>query len=297
MLLSATRCKSPSSNRATALNSASHGLAACATMASNTGPISVGERDITLRISLVALWPAHASSRSSRSAAMVCRRSICVSSGIALACLHRHTRRYPSALCPASRSARSSWGPGASFGQSARPVRRAAPGTEYHRPISRMGADPLAAITALGPSIYHVRAKDTRLEPGPLARNGRIEIRPAGEVAQRACLGLHEHRECSRNLGSARRSDGGRIAAPFRCKTSGPSARARLPRATWCSRASIFGWPSPSSTRAPACRGRSAPPPDSGKSSPTPISSNFPNSHRRRFNSLIGRFYFPVRSN
>jgi len=169
-------------------------------MASNTGPISVGERDITLRISLVALWPAHASSRSSRSAAMVCRRSICVSSGIALACLHRHTRRYPSALCAASRSVRSSWGRGASFGQSARPVRRAAPGTEYHRPISRMGADPLAAITALGPSINHVHAKDTRLEPGPLARNGRIEIRPAGEVAQRACLGLHEHRECSRIL-------------------------------------------------------------------------------------------------
>ena len=265
-------------------------------MASNTGPISVGERDITLRISLVALWPAHASSRSSRSAAMVCRRSICVSSGIALACLHRHTRRYPSALCPASRSARSSWGPGASFGQSARPVRRAEPGTEYHRPISRMGADPLAAITALGPSIYHVRAKDTRLEPGPLARNGRIEIRPAGEVAQRACLGLYEHRECSRNLGSARRSDGGRIAAPS-SQDEWPERPIAITGATWCSRASIFGWPSPSSTRAPACRGRSAPPPDSGKSSPTPISSNFPNSHRRRFNSLIGRFYFPVRSN
>ena len=228
MLLSATRCKSPSSNRATALNSASHGLAACATMASNTGPISVGERDITLRISLVALWPAHASSRSSRSAAMVCRRSICVSSGIALACLHRHTRRYPSALCAASRSVRSSWGRGASFGQSARPVRRAAPGTEYHRPISRMGADPLAAITALGPSINHVHAKDTRLEPGPLARNGRIEIRPAGEVAQRACLGLHEHRECSRIL--VLRAD--RMAAELlrrRRKTSGPSARSRLP--------------------------------------------------------------------
>src|SRR5262249_1017798 len=38
---------------------------------------------------------------------MVCRRSICVSSGIALACLHRHTRRYPSAPCSASRSVRS----------------------------------------------------------------------------------------------------------------------------------------------------------------------------------------------
>jgi sugar phosphate isomerase/epimerase len=43
-----------------------------------------------------------------------------------------------------------------------------------------MGADPLAAITALGSSIYHVHAKDTRLEPQALARDGRIEIRPAG---------------------------------------------------------------------------------------------------------------------
>ena len=49
-----------------------------------------------------------------------------------------------------------------------------------------MGADPLAAIAALGPSIYHVHAKDTRLETGPLARDGRIEIRPAEDVAHRA---------------------------------------------------------------------------------------------------------------
>ncbi len=49
-----------------------------------------------------------------------------------------------------------------------------------------MGADPLTAIAALGPSIYHVHAKDTRLEPQTLARDGRIEIRPAEQVADRA---------------------------------------------------------------------------------------------------------------
>ena len=48
------------------------------------------------------------------------------------------------------------------------------------------GRRPLAAIAALGSSIYHVHAKDTRLEPEPLARDGRIEMRPAEEVAQRA---------------------------------------------------------------------------------------------------------------
>ena len=49
-----------------------------------------------------------------------------------------------------------------------------------------MGADPLAAIAALGPSIYHVHAKDTRLEPQAVARDGRIEIRPAEDVADRS---------------------------------------------------------------------------------------------------------------
>jgi sugar phosphate isomerase/epimerase len=49
-----------------------------------------------------------------------------------------------------------------------------------------MGADPLAAIAALGSSIYHVHAKDTHLEPQALARDGRIEIRPAEDVAHRA---------------------------------------------------------------------------------------------------------------
>ena len=49
-----------------------------------------------------------------------------------------------------------------------------------------MGADPLAAIAALGLSIYHAHAKDTRLEPNALARDGRIEIRPSEDVAHRA---------------------------------------------------------------------------------------------------------------
>jgi sugar phosphate isomerase/epimerase len=49
-----------------------------------------------------------------------------------------------------------------------------------------MGADPLAAIPALDSAIYHVHANDTRLEPASLARDGRIEIRPAGDVSHRA---------------------------------------------------------------------------------------------------------------
>ena len=48
-----------------------------------------------------------------------------------------------------------------------------------------MGADPLAAIAALGPSIYHVHAKDTRFEPQALALDGCIEIRPAEDFAHR----------------------------------------------------------------------------------------------------------------
>ena len=54
MLLIATRWRRPSSIRATALNSASHRRAALATMASNTGWASDGERAMTWRISLVA---------------------------------------------------------------------------------------------------------------------------------------------------------------------------------------------------------------------------------------------------
>jgi sugar phosphate isomerase/epimerase len=49
-----------------------------------------------------------------------------------------------------------------------------------------MGADPLAAIEALGEAIYHVHAKDTRLELRRLALSSRLETRPATEVAARA---------------------------------------------------------------------------------------------------------------
>ena len=48
------------------------------------------------------------------------------------------------------------------------------------------GRRPARRDRRTGSSIYHVHAKDTRLEPEPLARDGRIEIRPAEEVAQRA---------------------------------------------------------------------------------------------------------------
>ena len=49
-----------------------------------------------------------------------------------------------------------------------------------------MGADPLAAIRALGPAITHVHAKDTRIDSGNAAPNGLIDVTPTGEVRDRA---------------------------------------------------------------------------------------------------------------
>lgn len=49
-----------------------------------------------------------------------------------------------------------------------------------------MGADPLAAIRALGDAIYYVHAKDTRIEPIPAGVDGVLETRPASEVAARS---------------------------------------------------------------------------------------------------------------
>ena len=49
-----------------------------------------------------------------------------------------------------------------------------------------MGADPLAAIRALGPAIYHVHAKDTRVDPGVVSRNGLIDVTASEELASRA---------------------------------------------------------------------------------------------------------------
>ena len=49
-----------------------------------------------------------------------------------------------------------------------------------------MGADPLAAVRALGGAIYYVHAKDTRIEPIPAGIDGVLETRPASEVASRS---------------------------------------------------------------------------------------------------------------
>jgi sugar phosphate isomerase/epimerase len=49
-----------------------------------------------------------------------------------------------------------------------------------------MGADPLVAITALGEAIYHVHAKDTRIDRHLAAMNGLIETTPVDQAASRA---------------------------------------------------------------------------------------------------------------
>lgn len=48
-----------------------------------------------------------------------------------------------------------------------------------------MGADPLAAVRALGDAIYYVHAKDTRVEPIPAAIDGVLDTRASGEVGAR----------------------------------------------------------------------------------------------------------------
>jgi sugar phosphate isomerase/epimerase len=49
-----------------------------------------------------------------------------------------------------------------------------------------MGGDPLAAIRALGAAIYHVHAKDTRVDPYHSAMNTRLETRTNQQVSERA---------------------------------------------------------------------------------------------------------------
>lgn len=49
-----------------------------------------------------------------------------------------------------------------------------------------MGADPIAAIDALADSIFHVHAKDTRIESRNVALASRLETRPNDEAEQRA---------------------------------------------------------------------------------------------------------------
>src|SRR5258708_18314782 len=46
-------------------------------------------------------------------------------------------------------------------------------------PLMWSGADPLAAIRALGDAIYHVHAKDTRVDPVVAGVNGRLDYKPA----------------------------------------------------------------------------------------------------------------------
>lgn len=49
-----------------------------------------------------------------------------------------------------------------------------------------MGADPLVAARALGPAIYHVHAKDTRIEPALAGLNGVIDTVPADRFRERS---------------------------------------------------------------------------------------------------------------
>jgi sugar phosphate isomerase/epimerase len=48
-----------------------------------------------------------------------------------------------------------------------------------------MGADPIAAVRALGSAIYYVHAKDTRVEPVPASVDGVLESRPADRFTER----------------------------------------------------------------------------------------------------------------
>ena len=49
-----------------------------------------------------------------------------------------------------------------------------------------MGADPIAAIRALGPAIYHVHAKDTRIDPRNAGINSVLDTKPNDRLAERS---------------------------------------------------------------------------------------------------------------
>jgi sugar phosphate isomerase/epimerase len=49
-----------------------------------------------------------------------------------------------------------------------------------------MGADPLAATRVLAPAIYHVHAKDTRIDPGKAAINSLIDTKPNDRLLDRS---------------------------------------------------------------------------------------------------------------
>ena len=49
-----------------------------------------------------------------------------------------------------------------------------------------MGADPIAAIESLGDAIFHVHAKDTRVDPKLTGLNSRIETKPSVRAGERS---------------------------------------------------------------------------------------------------------------
>jgi sugar phosphate isomerase/epimerase len=49
-----------------------------------------------------------------------------------------------------------------------------------------MGADPVVAVRSLGDAIYHVHAKDTRIDAGIAARHGLLDTTPNDRLADRA---------------------------------------------------------------------------------------------------------------
>ena len=49
-----------------------------------------------------------------------------------------------------------------------------------------MGADPLASVHALGEAIYHVHAKDNRINASVASVHGLIDVTPNERIAERA---------------------------------------------------------------------------------------------------------------
>jgi sugar phosphate isomerase/epimerase len=49
-----------------------------------------------------------------------------------------------------------------------------------------MGADPLAAVRALAPAIYHVHVKDTRVDRTTAGINGLIDTKPMDRLMERS---------------------------------------------------------------------------------------------------------------
>jgi sugar phosphate isomerase/epimerase len=75
-----------------------------------------------------------------------------------------------------------------------------------------MGADPLEAVRALGPAIYYVHAKDTRVEAAVAGVEGVLETRASSNVAERSwnyvTVGLGHDEDWWRRFCSALRTAG-----------------------------------------------------------------------------------------